>query len=735
MDAPVQGATLGSGAAAALTALPEACLVTDASQAIITANAAFTDITGYTAEEVIGRNCRFLQGPDTNSGTVQAMRRALLSGQPFSGSLINYRKNGEPFWNEVSIAPLADDDGTFTGFISVQRDVTGQAEAKARNRQLLVEAEAQRETLSELLTVTRALAGHTSIGSVLAAVAHAIVRLSKSDRSGIALWDGETSRLSMVEVAGWEGRLEDKIRAFTLSPNDSPELADVVALREPILVSRAGSSEWGHAVLDEFELDSFAAVPVEIGDALAGLLVAQWATKPGPTRLDSDLHARLAGLAGVTATAIQNARLLDQVRWSADHDSLTGLANRGLFETRLTAALQGTHTDSGLAVVFCDLDGFKRTNDRYGHAVGDQVLQEVAARLRAVLRSDDLVARIGGDEFVILLTPVHDEAEVGGVLRRLVQALEDTIPAGAANIQARLSAGVAVHRPGDTPTTAAALIQAADADMYRRKSGLKLPDRDAPTLDPLRLEADLAAAVQRGQIRAHYQPQYDLMTGELVAVEALARWAHPTLGVLTPDRFISLAETTGLIHDIGRTMLETACRAAVELRQQHPRLTMSVNVSRRELNSVAYADDLHDVLRRCGLPPAALTLEITESHLAADPALLRKHAHALRAFGVNIALDDFGTGYTAIPQLQTIPLTELKIDRSFVQHPPTPGADVVAGIIALAHELHLNVVAEGVESLAQLAHLRAIGCDRAQGYALGPALPAEELSRLAPRLR
>jgi diguanylate cyclase (GGDEF)-like protein/PAS domain S-box-containing protein len=701
--------------------------VTDAQHTIVAANSAFTSVTGYTAEETIGRDCRFLQGRDTDPDTVHAIGAALAAGRRFSGTLVNYRKDGEAFWNELSIAPLTDGADRVTGFISVQRDVTELVQAKLEARERLAETETQRATLGALLNVTRNLARQTSTNTVLPAVAGAILTLCGADRSSIALWDSAESRLTMVEVAGWEGRLLEKIKAYTLTPGDSAELAGIVDFREPVLVTTADASDWGRAVLEEFELTAFAAVPMETGDSLTGVLIANWATTPGPSRLDSDLQARLSGLAGITATAIQNARLIDQVRWSASHDPLTGLANRDLLESRLSAALDQQPDGPGLAVIFCDVDGFKRTNDSFGHATGDVVLQQIAARLHATLRGTDLVARIGGDEFVILLTPLHAETEVEAVLRRLDEALRDPIRTDEAALSVRLATGVALHWPSSPRITAASLIQAADADMYLRKArrGLRGPGAAFP--EQLALEIDLASAVERGQIVAHYQPQLDLETGRVVAVEALARWEHPEFGTLQPDQFIPLAEATGLIRGIGRYMLRTACHAAVGARRRTPHLTMSVNVSSRELTSPAYAQELHETLAECGLPSCALTLEITESHLTNDQALLEQQVHALRAEGVGIALDDFGTGYTAIAQLQTLPITELKVDRSFIQRAPTPGADLVAGIIALAHELHLTVVAEGVETAAQLARLRSVGCDRAQGYAIGRPVPVLSL--------
>lgn len=715
--------------AAVIAALPEPSLVTDADQLIVAANPAFTVTTGYSADEVLGRNCRFLQGPGTDPETVRSIRAALANGERFSGKLLNYRRNGEPFWNELSIAPLPDGEEGLSGFISVQRDVTDRVHAQARTRDLLKDLEQQRATLTALLDTARALARETSSGEVLREVAAAMLTLCGADRSSIALWDAAASRLSMVEVAGWEPPLLEKIRSFTLSPKDSPELAQLVALREPVLVNEAASSRWGKAVLEEFEINAFAAVPMESGGSLSGVLVANWATTPGPPRLEPDLHARLSGLAGITATAIQNARLMDQVRWEATHDHLTGLADRDLLETGISAALDDLPAGAGLAVVFCDVDRFKRTNDVYGHATGDRVLSEIASRIRATVREGDLVGRVGGDEFVILLSPVHARSEVDAVLHRLQAALSEPVQADGFALRVRLSTGTAHFRPGSPRPTSTALIQAADADMYRRKgSGGDRHSESFPDLQDL--EADLASAVGRGEIIAYYQPQLHLSTGRIAAAEALARWRHPRLGLLQPDQFIALAETSGAIHEIGRHMLRTAARLAVKLRREIPELTMSVNVSTRELSSPTYVDQVRGVLAESGLPPTALTLEITESHISPNQVLLEEQAGALCSSGIRISLDDFGTGYTSIAQLQTLPISELKIDRTFVQQTPGPGADLVAGIIALAHELRLTVVAEGVETDPQLAHLDRVHCDFAQGHSVSRAVPAEELRRL-----
>jgi diguanylate cyclase (GGDEF)-like protein/PAS domain S-box-containing protein len=714
----------------AFAALPEACLIMDAHQTISAANDAFTAATGYPEHELLGKDWRLLAGPGTDPITVGRIGAALADGNAITCEVLTYRKDGSAFWNHLSIAPLEDARGGASGSVSVHRDVTERIHAQAGTSRLLAEAATQQATLGALLDITRALAGHTSMRTVLSAIPSAILSLCGADSAYIALWDDATSRLSMVEVAGWDGPMQDRVLAYTLSPNDSPELADIVALREPVLVTTSSSSDWGKALLNEFALDAFAVVPMETEDALTGLLIANWARTSTPPDLAPDLDTRLAGLAGIAAAAIQNARLIDQVRWSASHDPLTGLANRDLLERTISAALDRLPEGAGLAVVFCDVDGFNRINDSYGHATGDRVLQEIASRLRSALRVGDLAARVGGDEFVLLLSGVDAATEVSPVLDRLHEALAVPIETGGASLRVHLSTGSAHQRQGRPPQNARALVLAADADRYRRKADggsrrLGVPATERPDLAP-----DLARAVRLGQILTYYQPQLDVASGRIVAVEALARWAHPRLGLLEPHRFIPLAETSGMILEIGRHVLETACRAAVEARRHDPGLTMSVNVSRRELGSPDYAQQLEGVLADSGLPPDALTLEITESHLVSDPALLEEQAHLLSASGVRLSLDDFGTGYTAFAQLQTLPLSELKIDRTFTQDIRRGRVDLVAGIIALAHELHLTVVAEGVETEAQLVHLRTVGCDRAQGYAIAGPLPLDDLGAL-----
>jgi diguanylate cyclase (GGDEF)-like protein/PAS domain S-box-containing protein len=714
--------------AVVLDVLPVPALITDAAGIVVYANPAFTAATGYSSSEALGRPAALLDGPGADPTTADALRECVAAARQFVGTVRRYRRTGEEFWVSLTIRPVRDDGGTVTHYVVLQRDVTHQIEAQRTRR----DTEQQRATSRVLLDLARSLAQHTSTAALLQAVARAIPELCGADRSGVAEWDPVANRISMLAVAGWHGALLDDALAYIASPRESPELDRLVTRHELVLINRGNASEWARATLEHFGVNTILTVPMSTGRRLPGLLIASWVRSTGPERIDADLDARLSGLAGVAAIALDNAHLLEQVRQAATRDPLTGLPNRSVLEHRLAHALQQRADGAQVGLIYCDIDRFKHTNDALGHPAGDRVLQEVAARLSGALRDGDTVARVGGDEFIVVLPRVRHRDEVDAVVRRLDDALEEPITIDGSSLRVRLSAGIAISEPGDhAPVQAVseALIRAADAAMYWRKSRRSLPFALDPLPPEQRLRAELPGAVARGEIRAYYQPQLDLRTGEIVAVEALARWAHPELGLLTAEEFIPLAESTGDIAVLGRHMLRTSCRLVADLRRRHPTMAMSVNVSAHELASPRFTDHVRAELAGADLPPAALTLELTETRLPPDEALLCEQSNQLRHLGVNISLDDFGMGYTAIAQLQRLPISELKIDRYFIQQQPTPGADLAAAIVDLAHTLHLQVVGEGIETPQQLAHLRRIGADRAQGYLLSPPLTGPELRR------
>lgn len=452
---------------------------------------------------------------------------------------------------------------------------------------------------------------------------------------------------------------------------------------------------------------------------------------------------------------ITERRLLhERLRYEATHDALTGLANRTLFFERLEQALAaGTGTDGDtvtaparIGLCYLDLDGFKDINDSLGHAVGDQLLVAVADRLRACVTSPgQLVARVGGDEFVVIAANPASPSDVAALADRILAALADPIHIEGRDLSVRCSIGI-VEGPAAALGPAEAL-RSADITMYRAKAAggnrfaLSDPDADARAITRHGLVNRLPTALERGEFFIEYQPLVDLADGSVRGAEALVRWCHPVHGTLGPDHFIPLAESTGLIVPLGRWVLGEAARQARGWQLPgdtgHGRpLRVNVNLSPSQLHHPGLVRETVAALAEAGLEPSALCLEVTESALiGADEDLLRP----LRQFaelGMDIALDDFGTGYSNLASLRRLPITTLKLDRSFtrgMQHRPVDPVDVkiVDGIVQLAHTLGMSVTVEGVETGLQAEHLRVLGCDTAQGWYYARPGPPDRLHALS----
>ncbi|GHE08069.1 hypothetical protein GCM10011381_07220 [Klenkia taihuensis] len=445
---------------------------------------------------------------------------------------------------------------------------------------------------------------------------------------------------------------------------------------------------------------------------------------------DADVGGLVVTLQDVTA----RRRVQDELAHQAFHDGLTGLANRALFDDRVghTLARSG-RTGTDPAVLSLDLDGFKTVNDTLGHPAGDELLRQVAARLSAQVRPADTVARLGGDEFAVLVEPgPADTGESHRALAdRLVAAVGAAYDLAGRTVHVGASVGLVVADP-DAGPTAASLLRDADTALYRAKSRGKgqvvvfAPDMRAELLLHTQLVADLPGALAGGQLRVAYQPVVDLGSGDLEGFEALLRWQHPTLGAVSPATFVPLAEENGLIEEIGRWVLGEACAAAAAWRAGTPGadLTIAVNLSGRQLRSPRLVGDVAAALDRTGLTPHALCLELTETALVHDAEQAARTLHELRGLGVRLAVDDFGTGFSSLTHLRQFPVDVLKIDRSFVSGvgPDVAAPPVVLGLLELARVMGLDVVAEGVESEDQRAHLRDQGCRSAQGWLFSPAL-------------
>jgi diguanylate cyclase (GGDEF)-like protein len=425
--------------------------------------------------------------------------------------------------------------------------------------------------------------------------------------------------------------------------------------------------------------------------------------------------------------------LQDQLTHLAYHDSLTGLPNRALYLDRLHDAIRAADETTGMpAALLIDLDGFKTVNDTLGHSAGDELLEQIADRLRACVRAGDTVARLGGDEFAIVV-PGGSGDDAMALSRRLIETLRTPIPVGPQEISISASIGIARL---DGQAGADDLLSDADIAMYAAKKAGKAryelfrPAMRDETLYRARLEQQLARAVEHREIEIHYQPITDLGTDRITGLEALARWRHPEGGLIPPGVFIPVAEESGLIREIGRDVLRQACRTVHHWRQTLPgsaHLSVAVNVSVRQLLSGTFSDHLRDALRESGLPSSALTLEITESLMLEESETLAAELSLIKDLGVRLAMDDFGAGYSSIASLLRLQVDVLKIDKTFLDLDSREGGTLVRAVAELGHSLGLTVIAEGVETEEQLAHVRTAHCDAAQGFLLARPMPEAEV--------
>ncbi|MDT0167138.1 EAL domain-containing protein [Actinotalea sp. AC32] len=429
---------------------------------------------------------------------------------------------------------------------------------------------------------------------------------------------------------------------------------------------------------------------------------------------------------------------LRQMRRMAFEDPLTGLGNRALFLRRVAELHEeatATGTRARLAVIMLDLDDFKFVNDSLGHETGDALLAAAAARLGDVVGEAGTVTRLGGDEFTVIL-PGADEAAAAELAERVLAAFARDFHVLGLALRTTTSIGISTSTAG---TDATSLLRSADLAMYAAKAAGKgtvqvyREDLLRQAQERLRLENHLRHAARREELRLEYQPVVDARTGSVAGLEALVRWEHPSWGTVPPGRFIPVAEASGTILVIGEWVLRTACRQAVAFAQDHGvDVGMSVNVSVRQLQADGFVEVVADALATSGLAPSLLTLEVTESLFMAEDPAVGAVLGELGALGVHLSIDDFGTGHSALARLRVLPVSELKIDRSFVR---TIGSDgdcgpLVTAILAMARALGLSVVAEGVETAEQLAALRDAGCDRLQGFHLARPMPAAEVAGL-----
>ena len=448
-------------------------------------------------------------------------------------------------------------------------------------------------------------------------------------------------------------------------------------------------------------------------------------------------HGEVTHFVGVINDITEARHSERRLQHLAHHDPLTGLANRTLLHEQLQLAIEravGAGTMGALA--FLDLDNFKYINDTFGHDAGDVVLREIAGRLRASVREDDTVARVGGDEFVLVINDEPGATPVAELVERIRQSVGAPVQVDDNAVLPGVSIGVSLFpRDGDS---AERVMRAADAAMYHAKTMGKnncqfySAELNQAMHDQLLLEASLSRAIQNDEMVVGYQPKVDLRSGKVVGAEALVRWSHPEKGVILPGRFIPVAEETGLIVPLGELVLTKVCETLRELRDDGATdFIISVNLSARQLRQRQFASRLGKMLAQYQVAPASLEFEVTESQLMDQPEHAVEALDQLKALGVRLSIDDFGTGYSSLSYLQKFPVDFIKIDRSFLGDIGLDGNAVITrAIIALGHSLRLKVIAEGVETREQIAFLRDHDCDEAQGFYFSPALPRDRLRQL-----
>jgi diguanylate cyclase (GGDEF)-like protein len=421
----------------------------------------------------------------------------------------------------------------------------------------------------------------------------------------------------------------------------------------------------------------------------------------------------------------------------ASRDPLTELGNRKMFMDHATDALADAD-DTMTAVILIDLDGFKGVNDTYGHATGDALLRTAAERLNANVRANDTVSRLGGDEFVVLLPRLTDDQIADTVAHRILRDLLQPLVVGDTVLTIRASAGIALTRGSGAGVEE--MMREADLALYQAKAEGKGvarrfdPARFAAAEQRRREEAELRRALDAREFEVHYQPIVDLDGGHTVGVEALVRWRHPERGLLPPAAFLDLAESMGLLPELGGWVLAEACRQAAEWQRQTPGFELNVNLSATQLGNPDLIEEVREVLARTGLPPHLLVLELTETVALVDLDESARVLGGLKTLGVRIALDDFGTGFSSLSHLGALPVDVVKIDRSFVQAmQETDGASVAEAVLQIARTFNLAPVAEGVEDALQAARLRELECAQAQGYHFARPMPAGEVSELLVR--
>jgi diguanylate cyclase (GGDEF)-like protein/PAS domain S-box-containing protein len=676
-------------------------LITDAQDLVLWANAAFTQATGWPLAEALGRRPgELLTSPHADEAVLGLVHQAMREGRGVRQEWLHHTRDGRDLWLDVDLRPLLDDAGATTGYVRVCSDVS-----------LRIGQQAKLQALWAVLPAGVVVQGRE--GQIL-----------EANRAAERLLG-----LSLAQLQGCDS-LDPRWRAVRDDGSHYP------GSEHPAMRTLAS----GQALRNE-------TMGVHTPDGQLRWLLVN--TEP-----QIDTHGEVAGVVACFSD-ITEARLLhDKLNDSARTDALTLLPNRAVVMERLERAIAHAHRHAGygFAVLFMDFDRFKQVNDTMGHAAGDELLRQIAQRLAHSLRPGDAVARmeaqvaarLGGDEFVVVLEGVGDAATAGAVAQRLLQELAEPYVIDAMPVHSSVSIGVVLCTGLSAvaaPPSADDVLRNADTAMYEAKRAGRgrwvLFDNSMQerVVRALAVENDLRHALQARQLFVVYQPVLDLASRVMVGVEALVRWRHPQRGLVSPVEFISVAEESGLIDELGAQVMDMACCQFMQwqhaLGDAAPR-QLAVNLSRAQLQRSGLLDDVKQVLRTHGMPPELLQLEVTES-LAAQDERVQTNLRELKSLGVRLALDDFGTGYSSLACLHQMPVDTVKVDRSFVKHAETVEYHrvLIEATIRVARTLGMTTVAEGIETEGQAELMLALECDRGQGYLFSKPLEAADLEAWA----
>jgi diguanylate cyclase (GGDEF)-like protein/PAS domain S-box-containing protein len=687
-----------------------AIVITDMAWRIIYVNAAFTRMFGYEPDEVLGAIPSILLTPHTPKSTVQNVRQTLQAGRPQRSDDLVYGKHGQRFWCSITGNALRNDKGELQHTVSVLTDITDAKMHEVIQRRVL-EAMVQEGPLTDVMNLLC-----REVERIAPEVVVSVLRVDGGRLVTLAapsLPDALSRRIDEANVPA-----TDWYRG-----GDSDGVMDVMA-----------DAAWApfRDLMAPLGLKACWSTPIASKDGrTVGVFAFYFREFAGP----DEFHRRLVAVCRhLCALALEREVAQRRIRQLVFYDPLTGLPNRSLLHVKAEQAIAtALRHDDPLAVLFIDLDRFKQINDTLGHPAGDTLLCTVAQRIRDQIRNADVVGRLSGDEFVVVL-PECDAVQATEVAERIQAELAQ--PFLLADVSVTPSASIGISLLPNDGQDMETLLRRADMAMYQAKTKSRgtfsffREEMNLAAQEKLALETALRQALPNGGLRLHYQPQVDLLDRRVYGLEALARWHHPTLGNIPPARFVAVAQECGLIDDLGRWALNEACRQLGDWKRRGvPVPGVSVNLSPTNFHDLDLPRMIADILQQHALMPGTLTLEITEDVLMdANPRTLTT-LHALHAQGVRLSMDDFGTGYSSLSYLRRLPLNELKLDKSFVrdlEHDHTSRA-LSSAVLRIGESLHLTVVAEGVETEAQRRVLLEMGYRAAQGYMFARPLPADAL--------